>query len=86
MSVMSSTATAAATDQHSNATSHEVRVGMSVYVIKVAPVDTDGWFHWSGRFGVDVVTGMARSVAHCLIDAREVFFHREAEAAGTGGT
>ncbi len=82
LSLMSNAVTALVTDQHSEGRSHELRVGMSVFWIRVRELPPEPgvaglWFRWeSDSFGA---VGQAKTVAHCLADARLVLRARERE-------
>jgi hypothetical protein len=53
---------------------HEVRVGMSVYWVKVIAVP-GGWFRWT--HDASGAVGLAMTVAHALKDARLVLAERD---------
>ncbi len=79
---MSNAVTALAPLQHSEGRPYEVRVGMSVYWIRVRELPPETgvaglWFRWeSDTFGA---VGQAKTIAHCLADARLVLRARERE-------
>ncbi len=80
MLVMSSAALTAASPQHTNARSYEIRVGMSVYWITVAEMPPEPgvagiWYRWEGGGAV----GTAKTRGHCIEDARATFAARERE-------